>query len=263
MLLSDGCPNTVEDLRVYESGILDVAHAEGIDLKTKLGLAAEEVSEDVLDFLVVEGRGTDPFAASSSSFQAGDRRQRGVGDVVVTRQLQRWHALHSVALVYRDAFHNQLNARYEAQYRDYRRLSQEARDQTTKFGIGVVGSPVARPQRAMVTQTSASVSGATYFIKVSWVDAAGREGAASEVTALDVPDGQKPVISTETPPAGVVGYNVFVGLTETSLAKQNTAPIATGDSYSTTAGDLLGGASPGTGQEPDFYVTGARLLRRG
>ena len=29
MLLVDGCPNTVEDLRVYESAILDVDHSDG------------------------------------------------------------------------------------------------------------------------------------------------------------------------------------------------------------------------------------------
>ena len=60
VLLTDGVPNTVEDLRVYESAILDVAKGEGIDLRTKLGLATEEISEEILDFLLDQGRGADP-----------------------------------------------------------------------------------------------------------------------------------------------------------------------------------------------------------
>ena len=33
---------------------------------------------------------------------------KGVSDVVVTPQLKRWHALHALGVVYRDAFNNQL-----------------------------------------------------------------------------------------------------------------------------------------------------------
>ncbi len=52
MLLTDGNPNATEDLRVYESAILEVANTETIDLGVKLDLATEEISEDVLDFLL-------------------------------------------------------------------------------------------------------------------------------------------------------------------------------------------------------------------
>ena len=52
MLLTDGNPNDTEDLRVYESAILGLANVETIDLGVKLDLATEEISEDVLDFLL-------------------------------------------------------------------------------------------------------------------------------------------------------------------------------------------------------------------
>ena len=52
MLLTDGCPNTPEDLRVYESAILDVSNEEMINLDTKLKLATEEISEIVLNILL-------------------------------------------------------------------------------------------------------------------------------------------------------------------------------------------------------------------
>jgi hypothetical protein len=41
MLLTDGNPNTAEDLRAYESAILGVANTESIDLGVKLELATE------------------------------------------------------------------------------------------------------------------------------------------------------------------------------------------------------------------------------
>ena len=41
--------------------------------------------------------------------QSTMRRARGVSDVVVTPQLKRWHAIHTLGVVYRDAFNNQLN----------------------------------------------------------------------------------------------------------------------------------------------------------
>ena len=71
MLLTDGSPNTTEDLRVYESAILEVAHTEMIDLGVKLDLATEEIAEDVLDFLL-DHAGADPQAAG----RAEDRGRR-------------------------------------------------------------------------------------------------------------------------------------------------------------------------------------------
>ncbi|MFM2124054.1 MAG: hypothetical protein RL328_505, partial [Acidobacteriota bacterium] len=70
MLLTDGNPNKTEDLRAYESAILNVANGEAIDLDVKLALATEEITQDVLDFLV-------------NRYES--RRSRGVSDVVVTR----------------------------------------------------------------------------------------------------------------------------------------------------------------------------------
>ncbi len=50
------------------------------------------------------------------------RRAIGVSDVVVTRQMKRWHALHTLEIVYRDAFNNQLNDRYQAKFVEYQEL---------------------------------------------------------------------------------------------------------------------------------------------
>ena len=72
MLLTDGSPNTIDELRVYESAVAEVAHTEMIDLAVKLDLATEEVAQDVLDFLL-DRTGSDPRGSA--------RRGAGVSDV--------------------------------------------------------------------------------------------------------------------------------------------------------------------------------------
>jgi hypothetical protein len=134
MLLTDGCPNTTEDLRVYESAVLDVSSEEEINLDTKLRLATEEISEIVLNILLDH----------TSIATGGDmlRRSLAVSDVVVTRQLKRWHALYTLAIFYRDAYNNQLNDRYLAKWNEYLLLVRSARETTLQYGIGLVTIPI-------------------------------------------------------------------------------------------------------------------------
>lgn len=154
MLLSDGNPNASLDLQVYEMAILDVAHREAIDLDVKLTLATEEISEDVLEILLDHTRST-VFPESNS------RRVRGVTDVVVTGPMKRWHALHTLAVVYRDAFNNQLNDRYQAKWQEYGRLAKDARERTLKMGIGLALNPVPQADAPVLGFLSGSGAGGT------------------------------------------------------------------------------------------------------
>jgi len=79
MLLTDGSPNTTEDLRAYESGILGLANSETIDLGVKLALATEEIAEDVLDFLLDHaGMDLQVFSPFQMGTPAARRRKIGV-----------------------------------------------------------------------------------------------------------------------------------------------------------------------------------------
>ena len=80
-MLTDGNPNDTVALTVYETGILDVAATEMINLDSKLTLATEEISEVVLQFLLDHTRTVDPAANLT-------RRTLGVSDVVVTAQTE-------------------------------------------------------------------------------------------------------------------------------------------------------------------------------
>lgn len=256
MLLTDGNPNTGEDLLVYETQILNVASTEGIAMDAKLGVATEEISEDILDVLLDHTRALDP--------QSTIRRTIGVSDVVVTPQLKRWHALHTLEVVYRDAFNNQLNDRYQAKFREYHELSRGARDRTLRFGIGLVLAPLPEAPLPVFSSVPGLLPVEIYYVRVAWVSASGAVGEPSVVTTFAAPAGSLPVVSMGgPPPANATGFNVYMGLTPDSITLQNSTPTPVGSGFTLAATGLVVGSAPGNGQAADIYVTGGPMLRRG
>lgn len=255
-LLTDGNPNTTTDLTVYESAILNVAATELIDLNVKLTLATEEISEEVLDILMDHTRSYDP--------QSTLRRQNGVSDVVVSSPMTRWHAVHTLALVYRDAFNNQLNDRYLPKMKEYQRLSANAREHTIKLGIGLASTPIAAAVvPALSTAISEGTADTVYYVAATWVSAAGQEGAPSPVTTFETGAGTTLVVEAVNPPGVVTGFNVYAGLSSTALTLQNASPIGVGGSFTLPGSGLATGAALGNGQTADLYITGGPTLRRG
>jgi hypothetical protein len=255
MLLTDGNPNNTEDLRAYESEILSVANTEMIDLSVKLGLATEEVAQEVLDFLVNRSSGADP--------QVAVRRDLGVGDVVVSRQMKRWHVLRALEMVHRDGFHNQLNDRYKAKFFEYKKLAAQARMQTFQFGVGLVRKPLPVAEAPVFGFVTGPLEATVYYARVAWVGADGQEGLASAVTTFDAPPGSLPVVEAVNAPVNAVAYHVYMGLSEAQVMRQTGAVVAIGDAFTLGAAGLEAGIAPGHGQVPDTYLTGARVLRRG
>src|SRR5579862_7966929 len=222
-LLTEGNPNDTEALRVYETAILNVANVETIDLDAKLGLATEEISDDVLDILLDHTRAYDP--------QSTIRRRIGVSDVAVTPQLRRWQAVHTLEIVYRDAFNNQLNDRYKPKWDEYRALSQDAREQTERFGIGLVLSPIAKAAAPILSVVAGLTPATAYYAQVSWVSASAQEGSPSDVTAFETVAGSVLVVQAAQPPAVATGWNVYIGLTDSTVTLQNSTPIPVGQAF--------------------------------
>ena len=107
------------------------------------------------------------------------------------------------------------------------------------------------------------VPAAAYYIRVSWIGTGGAEGEPSSETAYEAVAGAVPEIGVVDAPAQVTAFNVFVGLSATEpLALQNSTPVPVGETFVAPDG-LASGRAPGSGQEPDVWVTGARVLRRG
>jgi len=256
-LLTDGNPNDTEALRIYEAAILDVVNVETIDLDAKLCLATVEISQDVMEVLLGH-TGRQP-----SSPVGGDRRKIGVSDVVVSPQMKRWHALHTLAVVYRDVYNNQLNDRYKNKWEEYRELARGAKERTLEFGIGLVAAPVPRAGMPVLGATAGTLAGTIYYAQVSWVAAAGQEGSASPATTFQTADGSALTVAAVNAPAVAAGWNVYLGPTVSTLTLQNSTPLAIGVTFTLPGSGLVNGATPGDGQAADMFVTGGRILRRG
>ena len=211
--------------------------------------------QDVLNFLLNRATGADPHA--------GTRRSVGVSDVVVTRQMKRWHVLHTLAVFYRDAFHNQLNDRYKAKFVEYRQLAGHAREQTFLFGVGLVLQALPAAEQAVFGFAAGPIAATTYFGQVAWTNTAGVEGAPGAITSFDAPAGSVPVVEAVNPPANATGFHVYLGLAPDTLQRQTTAPVATDGSFTLPSSGLVEGEAPGEGQAPDLYLTGGPVLRRG
>src|SRR5665213_40332 len=264
MLLTDGSPNGTEDLRVYESAILGLANLEAIDLGVKLDLATDEIAEVVLDFLLDHaGTNLQLFSPFQIGTPTARRRMIGVSDVVVTRQMKRWHAVHTLEIVYRDVFNNQLNDRYQPKFLEYRELTRNAREHTFHFGVGLALTPIPQAQVPVFSAVAGLIPETTYYARVSWVGASGQEGAPSEMTAYGAPAGSLPVVQMTAPPSAATGFNVYLGLTPDGLALQDPAPVPVGQSFTLPGTGMAAGAGPGNGQAPDTYISGGWMLRRG
>jgi hypothetical protein len=241
---------------VYESAILDVSSLESINLDTKLRLATEEISEIVLNILLDH----------TSTALGGDmtRRSLGVSDVVVTRQLKRWHALYTLAIFYRDAYNNQLNDRYLAKWNEYVLLTRGARETTLQYGIGRVTSPIPQAGTPVLGSAPGLLAAAVYYVQITWVSANGVEGTPSNATAFEGPVASLLTVTNGVNvPAIATGFNVYAGLTDCPTTLQNSSPIPIGETFTEATSGLVAGAVAGTGQSPDLYITGGSILRRG
>ncbi len=93
----------------------------------------------------------------------------GVTDVVVTPQMKRWHALHTLEIVYRDAFNNQLNDRYQAKFQEYQDLARNAREHTIRFGIGLALTPIPQAQPPALSTQRGRMRRERSMSQVTWV----------------------------------------------------------------------------------------------
>jgi hypothetical protein len=255
MLLTDGNPNDTVALTVYETEILSVAATEGINLDRKLTLATDEISEAVLQFLLDHTRMVDPLP--------NQRRTIGVSDVVVSAQMKRWQALYTLAIVYRDAFNNQLNDRYLPKWREYQALAKDGAVRTFSYGIGIVSNPIPEAQAPSLGTATGLGEGGTFYVQVTWVGSTGAEGAPSPATALTVAVLNDLVVQAVNPPAVATGFNVYIGTCASGTTLQNSSPLGIGETYTMPDAGLTVGVPVGTGQAADYYVTGGPMLRRG
>jgi len=258
-LFNDGPISTAADLQQCENSILTVASTENIDLAAKILLAQQDLANEVVLFLLRRPHRRDCSLWNDAS---GSLDIRNLTDVVVTDPLRRWHVHRTLALVYRDAYNNQLNNRYQGKWAEYEVLSKASARTYFQIGVGLVADPVPQPSVPALSTVVGISAGGTFYVSVTWVDTTGQEGAPSDFAVLGTSEGQQLVVSVGNAPQNVVNWNVYVGLSPATLNLQNVSPLVTGSSWIMTSGLNAGTPLP-AGQLPTWFVVDHRVIERG
>jgi hypothetical protein len=256
-LLQDGTISTIGDLVKYDSNLLDISNTEGINLTSKLESAKEEISVD-LDGLFDQAQRTLWAIAGPARLE--------LRHVVVTPALRLWHTFHTLSLTYRDAYYSQLNDRFQGRWKEYKAQASWARERLLQTGVGIVTDPIVRAEAPTLTATPGPETGGTFYISLSFLNAAGEEGDASTAASITVSDGNLILIEPVHAPENAVGWNVFAGVSPEMMLLQNEEPLGTSDPYyyAASAGPgVMPARTPGTGQSPNFLRALPRLLQRG
>ena len=246
-LFVDGNPSEPMDLSPYETSIFSTATTEGIDLVAKGTVAALVIGLELQRFLVRTPGG--------SSF--------GLANLVATDALRQWHILHTLAVTFRDAHHQQLNDRYKQKWKTYEVLAAKASELLSQIGGGLVYSPLPRPTLPIIGQALGSEPALTWFVRVSWTDDFGVESQASLACSFNTSEGSALTVRAVGAPRTARGWNVYVGTSDDQVSRQNTGLLTLGSTWTLPAGSLAAGIRPATGQVPDQYLRRSTVVFRG
>lgn len=250
-LFTDGPISTTEDLRAYESSILEVAHSEGIDLTIKLAIAKREVGLMLMKFLSDESGASAPLGGYE------------IEQVVVNDGVRQWHSLHTLSLSFRDAHHNQINDRYEKKWRAYEEQSRLSRELLYATGVGIATTVVPGGTAPQVSAISGVVPSGMYQFATTWVNAQGQEGAASPPAPFRSQNGDAAVLAHGAAPAVVTGWHVYGALEGQPLQRQTTTPVAIGSTWTMGPDGIQPGTAAPDGQEPNIVLRKTRVHLRG
>lgn len=262
-LFTDGSPASIDDLRRYDSSAESLAHDAGINLDSKLSVAAEEVGQEIFTFLLFQSAPNASGGSLQYSAPGEAGRQRiGLGDVMVTPALRRWHALKTLAGLYRDAYCSDVTDRFRLKWEEYEKLAKDASDYSFTTGIGLSRSPVPKAPVPTVTEASATEDRTDFSIRVTWVNVDGGEGAPSDAWHAPLATGDHIGVGGNVP-TSVVGWNVYLGTENGTPLLQNSTPLLPGALWTYPGGSLKQGKSLVEGQLPDYIVVERRTFLRG
>jgi len=258
-LFVDGPACSIDDLTDQDAGLLNVALTNNINVSTKLRLAVEEIRTDL--HLWLNKPRTAFYQVAGTELAWGPAL--GIEQIVVTPPLKRWEAMHSLALVYRDASFSQLVDRYQAKWQEYAKLAQDARESFIASGMGLVRDPVIQPAPPVLSTTPGPQSGGTFYASVTWVNSTNQQGAPSFASSITVADGSLMTVAVTGAPKNAVGFNVYAGTSLAAMFLQNGVLLPVASTYLYVPGEISQGALPGNGQTPDFMRPLARTMLRG
>jgi len=255
-LFTDKPLSTIEELTEQDSQLTDVASTEGIDVTWKLVLAHYELRIELETLL--------------KRFQTFGTTGLGVGHVVDTPPLKLWHEFLTLKMVYSDAYFSQLNDRYKKRRDQYHSRGIWAYEKLIQTGIGMVTSPLPRPEPPNILPSQGSLPGGIYYVTMTWVNSAIEESAPAMTGSILITeeplgelDPRSMAVAPPAAPATATGWNVFVGTSSEQLILQNPQPLAIGEVWLAPGELATQGQRPGTGQSPNFYRSLPRMFQRG
>jgi hypothetical protein len=247
-LFTDGNVASIEDLRDYESSVLQTANVEGIDITAKLKLAHRAIGFEIAGHLAQHG------------FKAPADLER----VVVSPAILHWHCLHTLELIFRDAYNSQVNDRYLGKWKEYAQASIRARATATALGIGMVGSAISKAAApVLATVAGGGLGTRAYYIAIAWQAANGSAGEQSQPVVISAPLSTLVRVTPVDAPSSATGWHVYAGESENELRRQNVLPLAPGSAWLEPASGLRSDLPAVTAQKPDWYVRTDRVLPRG
>lgn len=253
-LFTDGPISSISDLTDQDSSLLDVAETEGINLTTKLRLAQDEVGAE-LTALFERYRVVSPSLVNISPLD--------IDHLAVTRPIRLWNTYQTLAMVYRDAYYNQLNDRYRGKWDEFRSLAKWARGKLMETGAGIVFDPVPQAAAPLLSVTAGTGTGGTFYVSTSLLNAKSEEGSPSPAVSISVPNNHALSIQAGMIFANAHTWNVYVGVSPDAMLLQNDVPLDGSLSWQYTVETAKTGRLPGSGQEPNFTRPLPRLLQRG
>jgi len=246
-LFTDGEVSSIEDLRGYDTQLLDVASIEGIDVTRKLLLARDEIAAEVETMLRRVAWYRVPLDSSR---------------VVVTPPLKLWHTYLTLEMVYRDAYRSQLNDRYAGKRDEFQEMARWAHDRVVQNGLGIANDPIGRGSSPTVQACGGALPDGTYYVAASWTNAAGEEGMPSTPATIQLA-GSSFSARAAAAPANAKGWNLYAGSGPQGLTLQNASPLGLTGTWVQPDTISRGGRAAGTGQEPDYLLAVPRLIQRG
>ena len=257
-LFTDADIVTLDDLLQFETSLVQTASSHGINVDTKIALAENAISDRLMLWLLSVGA-SDP--------QWLNRRLIGLSTVVVTPTLKRWLCFDSLSRFFAEAYNVQLNTRFQGKWTEYQTATRDAAEMVFMSGIGIVYVPLPKPAMPLVAIETGTVSPQALFIQTAWTDSHGNESALSPVNGV-ILDGSSSIVAgmsegaLDAPPAAI-GWNLYVGTTDSDLTRQNDAPLAIGSTWVLPATGLVDGPAPINGQQPNFYIPLSLQIQRG
>lgn len=249
-LFTDGIICDQEVLREYESSILEVARTEELELTPKLRLAQREIGFELITFLRRHG----------SEFL--DLR-RGLTNLAVTEPLRHWHAVHSLAAVYRDAYFRHLSDRFREKWQQYSLLAREAKHNCFSIGLGIVLDPVAKPDAPVWELVQGGSLPKRKFLAAAAVVRGGCLSAASEPVTVEADAGTMARLRLAAD-SDADGWVPYAGTGMDTLLRQAAVALPVAEVWQEEASGIATvGEGPSGGQFPDLFVRAKNTTDRG